>query len=1089
MASEQVQKFAPHRSISLGGFDRRGCAASISSASATGMTVSGVWSDAADFVTLNLFNADDNFGQNYSTRYLPDTDVTGLVVSFRLAITNGFYPGSSKFQSVPWGKLSWIKPDGSGGTSTIPLFADSAFSSPNPTGTRASRNITIGGTPAAGDRFQIIYAGNYVADYTAAAGGSGAPSLIAAQLAAQINALNAKLGTAVFPLTATAGSGIVQITCQQPGTDGNTIELWTQFTTTASATMAPLGATKLAGGADPSFFYARIDLGAMGITSLLKCWLTLAPPLPIDTAANNQTLNTFTPGEFSYVFSSWTVTSRLQNLNLRIAGPGSVIVGSMDGGAKFYGGWSLTPGAYYRGFGRQSSNPSDRVAITYNCQSSHNLYVATLTGAGQGTLNVTVDGVTSTTIDCSVGSGSARRLVATALAPGKHTVAVSVLSGACVFDCIQAAVLSDVNAPTVTYSTLNAACDYDTLAGLIPPARLLWQLQKRGWTGDLDFYAGVLLGQHKRVRYGGYFPGVTITLAGTIAFGTGQGDGSQVFVSLGTGKGTTTIGAAAFPADNLTSLAQRLVNGINATFVGVQAYPTGTAGQFIVKVLTPINGFPISVKTGTTTGVTITMVGDSNGMIGPGNEGTWAIDPTQTSPLTRAFKDYMADLCTIVHAAGQSMTVAFSQELLGPPDVNTNAGAWVQRYANNRAVQTATGFGAWGVGTVQAISGPNITQYGHGYLDSYQVNFTNPTTGETGSWTVLQLNSDTYLLDEPVNGTTYTPQVGDAASASLVTAQCCFSSTTVTPYMSNCYVQMANLMAAGGLVPWLQFGEILHWFFSYAHGVPIISFYNYGGNVAVATKLPVNVGTAGSVPIILAGTGFMDGTQYATVIDNYNLVTSVAWPGTAPNPQGTVTGGGMGLYDANQQTAYGGAIPLFFTQDDSISGVGSTVTFLQQRIDTHVRAIRTAVLAAQSGAKFEILYPTDVTAAACYYTNDFPYPQGGVLNNAINLPASWHTKSGSPFDRWKTEALSWQSFYFNFANFIAMVAYPIGLGWAMADTAILIGWNYGGAPWTMAYLYALNQSVPALNFWAVDHDSQFSWPALLPGNQPTTQTE
>ena len=365
------------------------------------------------------------------------------------------------------------------------------------------------------------------------------------------------------------------------------------------------------------------------------------------------------------------------------------------------------------------------------------------------------------------------------------------------------------------------------------------------------------------------------------------------------------------------------------------------------------------------------------------------------------------------------------------------------------------------------------------------LHFTNPTTQETGQWTILVSDANNYTLDQPVNGSTYSPQAGDSVFASLVTAQCCFSPTTVTPYMSKCYVQMANIMAAGGLTPWLQFGEILHWFFSYAHGIPITAFYNSGGFVAVQTELPVNVGSSGNVPVILAGTGFCDGTQYATIIDNFNVLTAVAWPGAAPTPKGTITGGGMGLYDVNQQTAYG-ALPLYFTQDDSIAGDAAAVTFLQQRIDTHIRAIRTAVIAAQGGAKFEILYPTDVTAATCYYTNDFPYPQGGVLNNAINLPASWHTKAGSPFDRWKTEALSWQSFYFNFDNFLAMVAYPTTtLGWAKADTAILIGWNYGGAPWAMAYLYALNGTVPLVNFWAVDHDSEFSWPALMPGNQPS----
>lgn len=1091
MSSEKIYKFEPHRTISLGGFDRRGCSAAISAASATGMKISGVWADSADFVTVNLFNADDNFGQNYSTRYLPNTDLTGITCSFQLNITNGFYPGSSKFQSIPWGMLSWTAPDGSSGTTALPLFTNGSFATPNPVGTRATSVFAVGGTIDTGDRFQVIYSGNYVADVTMTVGGGGAITVLMTALCAQINAFHASLGTAVYPLTAAiTGAAEFTVTCQQPGTDGNTIELWTQIDVAGTATLTPIGATKMSSGADPTSFFVRLDFSAMRLTSILRCWLTLAPPLPIDTGAGDSTLEPFTQGDFSYVFSNWVVGSKLVNKDLQIAGPGSVVVGSMDGGAKFYGGWSLTPGAYFHGFGRTSTLPDDRVVVTYNCQSTHNLYIATLTGPGQGKLLIAVGSSTLITIDCSVGAGSARRLVATALPAGKHVISVGV-SGSCVFDCIQAAVLSDINPPLATYTELNEACDYDTLAGLISPERLLWQLQKRGFTGDLDFYAGVLLGQFKRIRHGGYFPSVTVTITGTPNTGTGTGDGSAVFVSLGLGTGITTIGAAAFPMDDLTSLAQRLVNGINGTFVGVIAAPTMTAGQFTVTVISPINGFPISVKTGNITGLSIALTGDNDGMLGPGNEGTWAIDAAQPSPLTVSFADYMADLSTLMSGSGQTMTVAFSQELLGPPDLNTAMGAWTQRYGNNRTVVTATTFGSWGAGTVKSVSAGIIEQTGHGYLDSYQVNFTNPSTGEKGSWRVLLVDANHYSLDEPVNGAAYTPESGDLAVASLITAQCAFNPLTVTPYLSACYVQMANIMAAAGLVPWLQFGEILHWFFSYTESLPIASFYNYGGDVGISTATPHYLG-AGET-LILAGTGFIDGTQFiGTVIDAYNFTVPVTWPGATPAAAGTVTGGGMGFYDANQQAAaviaLGTPLALFFTQDDSISGVGPDVAFLQSRIFDHISTIISDVLGAQGSSQFELLYPTDVTAPTCYYSVDRPYPQGGRLNYVVSLPTQFETKAGSGLDRWKTEALSWQSFYFNFDNFITMIAYPISvLSWAAADVVILIGWNYGGAPWTQAYLYAKNQSVTAINMWAVDHDAEYSWPALMPGNQPTTQ--
>jgi hypothetical protein len=87
-------------------------------------------------------------------------------------------------------------------------------------------------------------------------------------------------------------------------------------------------------------------------------------------------------------------------------------------------------------------------------------------------------------------------------------------------------------------------------------------------------------------------------------------------------------------------------------------------------------------------------------------------------------------------------------------------------------------------------------------------------------------------------------------------------------------------------------------------------------------------------------------------------------------------------------TALGRTLAAFYTQDDDPTVNGSADTnFLASLIKSHIDAIRTAVLAAYSGAKFELLWPFDVNFARCYYTPDVPYPQGGRLNRAVNLPS------------------------------------------------------------------------------------------------------
>lgn len=114
-----MNKLDPTRSMYLRGFDRRGCVASLHTASSTGFTVSGYFSDIADFVVMTLFDADDLFGHLYTSKYLPDFDLSNVTMTFDLATTNCQNPTSWKFPSIPWNALSYIKQDGTSGT--VPL--------------------------------------------------------------------------------------------------------------------------------------------------------------------------------------------------------------------------------------------------------------------------------------------------------------------------------------------------------------------------------------------------------------------------------------------------------------------------------------------------------------------------------------------------------------------------------------------------------------------------------------------------------------------------------------------------------------------------------------------------------------------------------------------------------------------------------------------------------------------------------------------------------------------------------------------------------------------------------------------------------
>lgn len=392
MATEAISKLQPHRTMYLRGFDRRGCVAAITQASSTGFKVTGTWGDLADFVVLMLHDMDDVFGHVMSTKYLPDTDFTNVVLDFDLAITSGMSPISPKNQSVPWGMISYIKGDGTKGTVTLPVTTASGMSS-------AKRTYTVTGTPVAYDRVYLTYLSNIVFDHVVAAGettvdiayamwhainnaawttitpvlaimatwSSGSSSFdiysarwgkvdvsgtavtfSSSQPVGAIDFLGCNAGDIIIingdqyeiasvtdktNLVLTSSAGVlsgVQYLAPGGGAEGNGIAL-EEMHKTPTTQISPNGCSKLTGGASPSSMHVKIDFSALGLSSLRQAWLTFAPPMPYDSdSGNTHTLKAFESLEFSYVFSSWSRTDPSGKLPLKVAGKGSQLVKSHD---------------------------------------------------------------------------------------------------------------------------------------------------------------------------------------------------------------------------------------------------------------------------------------------------------------------------------------------------------------------------------------------------------------------------------------------------------------------------------------------------------------------------------------------------------------------------------------------------------------------------------------------------------------------------------------------------------------------------------------------------------------------------------------
>lgn len=1074
MGTEQVYKLSPHRTLYLHGFDRRGSAAALTGASAAGFTASGVFSDQADFAVLMLYDADDLFGHLTTTKYLPDFDLSSVVLDFDVAATNLQCPTSTKFQSVPWGALSYVESTGSRGTVALPITATTGD-------VAATATYTVNGTPAAFDRVQLIYLGNVVFDYIVNPGDTTAA--IATNLAGQIHSA---FGSGTVPFDAVASGSTFTLTMGKKGTDGNSIELL-ELHKTGTTFLTPTGTGKLTGGIDPTSYHVRIDFTALGINSLRQAWLTLAPRLNYDSGPTNPALVAYVASEWSAVVSGWTVTDPSTVTPLSIAGPGSVLTDSGNISVAYAGsGWVEDSGDFYHGFSYGSSNSGDTATITYSCQSTHDLQLGTYLLFGGGTFHVSLDGASkpdrSTALEGSISSDSpfaGRRVLVAGVAAGTHTVKLTVASGTCYFDYLQAAVKSIVQDPPATYSGVNGACDFDTdQTYKLSPARAVWTLQRAGFKGDIDFYAGVFFGL-KRLRVGGSFHQATVTISGTLGTGTGFGDGDAFFFNIG----GTSFGAAAYPADTTTTIAQRMVDAINATFVGVCAAPT-TAGVFIVTSLSPINGFAMTVSASSGASGAIAMSGDINA----GNEGVWGVDASQSSPINRALADYLVDFAGVLQAAGQTMTVSFSQELLAPPDVNTSSGAWTQRFASGDSVLTDTAFGSWGAGFVEGISGSTVQWTGHGFITGNTVHIAN-SSGGGGVWAITVTDANHFQLTASISNTGgYSPAIGDSGFIDLQTSQCCFNSATVTPYMTSCYKQAAGILSTAGLTPWVQFGEVGWWFFGELDGLAV-GFASFTSPISIGTNAPHGRATGqGAIIAGVEGNTAANGDWIITVVDSTHFtLDGSSGNGNYVSSTGTVSGGGMAYYDAN--TAAGRSLGNWYTQDDNpSSGSFGDANYLRGLLYTHMHSMAQSIKAAYSSAKVEWLLPMDVNNPVVYWNQGYPFPQGGRLNNYVNIPSQYMVTNGD-IDRLKLEALSWGLNYMNLDLASAAMAYGSStLAYPKSAIAYLVPWSVGAAAWQKQYLAAVNADIPLIGMWAVDHLILLSWDMPLPANASTAKT-
>lgn len=489
-------------------------------------------------------------------------------------------------------------------------------------------------------------------------------------------------------LTASAGTATgARYQAERGGYDGNMLNVY------AIAKNGRLNTAEanvhFSGGSSAVTWRISIDFTALGIDSIRQAWLTLAPRLA-DGAD-------FADTEWTATVSNWSVSDPGGRRPIKVAGAGSVRAGSRDAWATYSGsGWAeRSANNLYRGFARTSKTTGDKVTVRYSCQATHDLYVGTALYRDRGIVSVRLDGDTATDLDCYAAGDpeiATRRKIRTAVPAGEH-VAEFTVSGTkhtslgawdanatdyyFVFDYLEAAIAADVPDPAQTYADLSPALDYSTdHTYKQTPQRLLWSFDRLGFHGHMNEYLGVFW-WNERVRANATWSTLTVQFGGTWA------DGDAAFIDIG----GFVMGKSVFPADTSSTIATHFRNFINGALVAMWAETTGTAGELLIHVRTPVWGDTNSVSISSAAGTVST-----SGSLVIGDEGDWIVNPAAAEAINWPTRKWHADLYAEVAARGRLITTAISMELVNPPDDPGAGEVWAARYLNGVAVETDVGF-------------------------------------------------------------------------------------------------------------------------------------------------------------------------------------------------------------------------------------------------------------------------------------------------------------------------------------------------------------------------------------------------------------
>ena len=933
-------------------------------------------------------------------------------------------------------------------------------------------------------------------------------STVARELAAKINAVDYDAVQAPFGLSATADGTKLTITTTRGGYDANFIRLLAVNKTGTLKTSQPL--LQLSGGDSTATLRVNYDfsanLGAQA-AQIRKMWLTLAPRLA--------DARDFVSEEWHASFDNWTVTGPQDVRQLQVPGPRSFWIANTDGACLFEGAWSVVDGFYLGGLGAIGQTGA-QVTIRYSSAFQHDVWLATEINASGGATTAVIDKGAAEANVHTAGWGDAvtvRKPLFFQVAPGFHTVTLTVTGGTLLFDHLIVCVPTTDTPTLPVQSDISAALDYSTdHTYKLPPARILWLFKKLGLLGPINQYIGVFWwNQRKSV---GSQPNEA-----AVSFGGSFVENDQVFLSIG----GQDCGKTILATDTPQIIAQHFANFINAIYVGVWAEADGALVRIHNRSSDPAYRYTLKA-----------WVEGSGTATADASLGAALVELSGTFAAgDRIVLAAGGELCTVTVTAGDTeATIALAlanainsnptgSEVLGALAASPDDSSVTIKNATSDpskscplAVSVIAAAGSSGAALLKGSL--QIGSLGDWQVDPSQ---DPPLNAGARAWHTdfyrscaaagLEVTTASSMeLVNPPEG--FAAQfaggqdvVTDVGFGDLHSTHCAFS-TPMLEYHKRVYTWLAQAMAAQGLQPVLQCGEFTWWYFSRPAPVAEFPFYASGNghshfitvngvtythvennpngessaDVAAALIAAVN---AGPDPYVGASAG------PAPYIVRLTPSKASSFPISLASDNGSASllfTGGMAYYDAGTaaaaQAALGRPLAAFYTPNDDPSlNASADATFLRDRLRDYCASITSAVKAFVPATRFEILFPYDV---------NFPTPVGihslgGRLNRFVNLPVEWGLPGGSGFDRFKLEQLDFGAWNKDLNLVRTCQQLPASLGWPLDRVSCITPVFRPGYAWTKEVAMARERHYRAITLWAFDQVNLFGLDVLPKGDK------